>query len=222
MLRTEIIGSAILHLGDCRQLIPSVRGVDAIVTDPPYGLSFDYGAGHQPKNTKQRDGNRWGKEWGKMTGDHTPFEPNILLRWPAVIWGANHFCTALPSPRTWLVWDKGVPEGMSSSACELAWTSLKGGGVRRMKLLWSGFRREVEVRQHFHPTQKPVKLMEWCIAQISKRDHTIFDPFMGAGATGVAAVRAHRKFVGVEIEPEFFDTACRRIEAEVAQCRLAV
>jgi len=216
LIRIETIGNATLYLGDCREILPTLGDFDAIVTDPPYGLGYDYGAQHQPRKAKDKSGARWGREWGQMIGD-TKFDPSPFLYRPAVIWGANHFCDNLPAQRTWLVWDKDVPEGMNSSACELAWTSLKGGGVRRLKILWSGFRRGVEVGEHYHPTQKPVPLMAWCIEQISSTAQIILDPFMGSGPTGVAANKLGHKFIGIEIEPKYFDTACRRIEAAQRQ-----
>ena len=70
-----------------------------------------------------------------------------------------------------------------------------------------------------HPTQKPVRLMEWCI-DLAGKPETILDPFMGSGSTGVAASRMERKFIGIEIEPRYFDIACERIENAQRQERL--
>ena len=144
--------SVTLYLGDCREILPTLEKVDAVVTDPPYGTGFDFGAMNRPRFAKQPDGNKWGKAWGRMVGDDRPFDPTLWLQWPGVFCGAHHYCDKLPGGNVWLVWEKGVPEGMASSACELAWTSLSGGGVRRKKILWSGFRRETvpDSRAGFH------------------------------------------------------------------------
>jgi site-specific DNA-methyltransferase (adenine-specific) len=214
--RIERIGDAILYQGDCYTILPTLPPVDAVVTDPPYGTGMKFGS--KAKTAKQRDGNLWGKDWGEMQGDAGPFDPSPLLSSPCIIWGANWFCSSLPQGKRWLVWDKGVPEGYTGSTYELAYTSLDGGGVQGKSLLWSGFRRECEVREHYHPTQKPVALMQWCVEML--KGETILDPFMGSGSTGVACANAGRKFIGIEMVPEYFDIACERIAAAQAQGRL--
>ena len=70
-----------------------------------------------------------------------------------------------------------------------------------------------------HPTQKPVELMQWCLGFIPDAK-TILDPFMGSGTTGVACANLGRKFIGIEIEPKYFDIACKRIEIAYSQPRL--
>lgn len=214
MPKIEKIGQATLYLGDCREI--NFCEFNAVVTDPPYGTGFDFGKNHGVRTPKQKDGNRWGNDWGTMIGDESSFDPRPWICQPAVIWGANHFNDKLPAGHTWLVWDKITPEGMSSSGCELAWTSLKTGGIRKKQILWSGFRRETEIREHYHPTQKPVILMAWCLDQIPDCS-IILDPYMGSGTTGVACVKLGRKFIGVEIEPRYFDVACQRIEEAYRQ-----
>ena len=210
------IGDATLYLGDCMDILPTLGKVDAVITDPPYGTGFSFGS--KAKTPKQKDGSMWGKDWGQMFGDDKKFDPMPLFKHGKIqiIWGANWFCDFLPPANVWLVWDKDTPEGMSLSDCEIAWTSIKGGGVRRKKIMWSGFRREGEVREHYHPTQKPVRLMSWCIEQAGN-SKTILDPFMGSGTTGVAAIQMGRKFIGIEREPKYFDIACERIEAASKQ-----
>jgi site-specific DNA-methyltransferase (adenine-specific)/modification methylase len=91
----------------------------------------------------------------------------------------------------------------------MAWTSMS----KPAKL----FRRHVVSFAKNHPTQKPLELMEWCILQLPQDARSILDPFMGSGTTGVAAVKLGRKFIGVEIEPKYFDIACRRISEALKQ-----
>ncbi len=71
-------------------------------------------------------------------------------------------------------------------------------------------------RDKEHPTQKPVEVMKWCLGFVADAK-TILDPFMGSGTTGVAAVKLGRKFIGIEIEPKYFDIACRRISEALKQ-----
>src|SRR5690606_15029615 len=91
------------------------------------------------------------------------------------------------------------------------------GAIRMFRHEWAGFRRGAEqgIERH-HPTQKPVALMSWCLTHIPNAK-TILDPFMGSGTTGVACVKAGRKFIGIEREPSYFDIACERIRKAYAQ-----
>ena len=111
-------------------------------------------------------------------------------------------------------------KGWPLSEAELAWTNVRGS-VRVFRYLWSGILRDGEKGQHHHPTQKPVALMQWCLGFVQSA-RTILDPFAGSGTTGVACVELGRKFVGIEIDPVYFDIACRRIEQAVKkqECKL--
>lgn len=222
MHRKETIAEGVdLYLGDCREILPTLGAEFDLATDPPYGMNFR--VGNRSKKPKQKDGRIWGKQWTPIVGDDAEFSPAHLLGFKsAVIWGANHFCAELPSRHTWLAWFKGVPEASDYSDCELAWTSIKGGGVRSKQILWSGFRRETELREHWHPTQKPVILMGWCLEQLPESRLPILDPYMGSGSTGVAAVRLGRKFTGIEIDSAHFDIACKRISDATRQHDLFV
>lgn len=195
MSRVETIGAATLYLGDCRDVLPTLAGVDAVVTDPPYGIGMD--------------GGRVGKsEYEQMDWDNEPADmaPVVLLDIPTVIWGGNYF--ALPASAKWLVWDK-QNDPTTFADCELAWTNLDGA-VRQFRHLWSGPYQKVK-EERWHPTQKPLALMKWCVTFLPGAQ-TILDPFMGSGTTGVAAVQMGRSFIGIEREQKYFDIACKRIE----------
>jgi len=198
--REENIGDCRLILGDCLDILPTLGKVDAVVTDPPYGIGMD--------------GGKVGRaEYDKMEWDSKPANVGFILEreWPAIIWGGNYF--VLPPESKWLVWDKRNDQ-TTFADCEMAWTNL-GGAVRQFRWMWSGpYQQKREER--FHPTQKPLALMEWCISHIPNAQ-TILDPFMGSGTTGVACARMGRSFIGVEREPTYFDIACRRIEAAYKQ-----
>ena len=217
-MRTAIerIGDAVLYLGDCREILPTLERVDAVVTDPPYGMKWD-GKVSVGKNGNGATGAR-AKHYGvTIAEDDQPFDPSPFLCFPSVVlFGANHFGARLPIGTT-LVWVKRLDAGFGSflSDGEVAWE--KGGhGVYAFRdtSLMS------ETHQRAHPTQKPVELMRWCIERQGADAQTILDPFMGSGTTGVAALKLGRKFIGIEIEPKYFEIACKRIEEAWKQPRL--
>lgn len=199
-MRREVIGDATLYLGDCRDVLPTIGRVDAVVTDPPYGIARVWKGGF---------GRGWGKAWActqerNQWDDEAPQEivaALVNMNVPTVIWGGNYF--NLPPSRGWLVWNK--PErNFSLSEAELAWTNVDMC-VRVIDAPRSEFGRE-------HPTQKPVLVMVNSIVKAAANARTILDPFVGSGTTGVASARLGRSFIGIEREPRYFDIACRRIE----------
>jgi DNA modification methylase len=133
------------------------------------------------------------------------------------MWGGNYF--NLPASRSFLVWDKGAGfHGRDFAECEQAWCSFDANArIFRFDPLARGSYRDKQ-----HPTQKPVELMKWCIQHLPEDVETIFDPFMGSGSTGVAAVKLGKRFIGIEREPKYFEIACRRIEQAYAQGDLFV
>jgi site-specific DNA-methyltransferase (adenine-specific)/modification methylase len=198
------IDDAVLILGDCMDMLPSLSGkYDAIISDPPYGIAY---------NPSSPSGSRW-KDVKKIVGDERPFDPWPLL-WEVdtvVLFGANNFANKLPNSRRWFVWDKrpGM-KSMSFSDCELVWCSVPGP-ARMIRHVWSGANRGGERGQHWHPTQKPVAVMRQIIETVTKPRDTIFDPYMGSGTTGIAALQCGRKFIGIEIERRWFGAAIRRM-----------
>jgi len=207
--RCEVIGDATLYLGDCLEILPTLGAVDALVTDPPYGIGFRKGTSGRGVPGPRR------YDWALIAGDDAPFDPTLWLQWPCVMWGANHYASHLPKGR-WLAWNKlGHLEPWDSfSDVEFAWCS-EPGNDRIFSLLWKGAMQAEKAGNgvRHHPTMKPIALMQWCLGFLLDA-RTILDPFMGSGTTGVACIREGRKFIGIEIDPGYFDTACRRIEAE--------
>jgi DNA modification methylase len=207
IVREEIIGDCRLILGDCAAILSSLGQVDAVVTDPPYGIGKD-----GQKRSKGGHGGRKAYEfkgWDQERPPRAVFDAMLACSKQQVIWGGNYFADFLPATGKWLVWDKG--QRINQSDGELAYTS-EGGALRiftlnRVALLTDGAQ---------HPTQKPVEVMQWSLLQLPKAA-TILDPFMGSGTTGVACARLGRKFIGIEIDPAFFDIACARIRAAYAQ-----
>jgi DNA modification methylase len=200
----EVIGNATLYLGDCLEVLPTLPKVDAVITDPPYGLNE--AAGKNKTRTNAAAATDYGNDdWDKQP----PSEELMSLvlaagQWQA-LFGGNYF--GLPASSCWLVWDK-LNSG-DFADCELAWTNWPKA-VRRLQWRWNGMIRQGN-EDRFHPTQKPLQVMAWMIDLCPKSD-TILDPFMGSGTTGVAAIQRGKLFFGIEREPKYFDIACRRIE----------
>lgn len=217
MTRVEHLSEDVtLMLGDCREMAAGLS-YDAVVSDPPYGIAYEKGTGGNGAQPKERR-----RDYGPIVGDSEPFDPSPWLSRPCILWGANHFAARLPHGR-WMAWNKlGSMEPWDSfSDVEFAWQNTRGAD-RIFSLLWKGLAQGEKIGggQRYHPTQKPIGLMTWCIEQLPDGCQTILDPYMGAGTTGLACVRLGRRFTGIEIEPRYFDIACRRISDELRRPRL--
>lgn len=213
-MRTERIGSATLYLGDCRDILPTLPKVDAVVTDPPYGIGE--AAGKNASRTNLAPAKDYGDDrWDDQPVPSDLLEAVIARGKHAVVFGGNYY--AMPPARCWLVWDKENGEN-DFADCELAWTNLPKA-VRRIRYMWNGMLRQNNEPRGDHPTQKPVGVMRWVLGHLPEAQ-TILDPFMGSGTTGVAAMELGREFIGVEREERYFKIACRRIEDAQRQGRL--
>ena len=181
--------------------------VDLVLTDPPYGI--DYDPARASSNGKWH---KWHED--KVEGDSRPFEPAFLMQYrKLILWGANAYSDKLPVNYGWLVWDKQIPAGMLVSHCEMAWTNYLSR-VFKFEHLWNGLCRDTEVGKHLHPTQKPVRLMEWCLS-LAPDCQTVLDPFLGSGTTAVACKQLGRKCIGVEISEKYCEIAVKRLAQEV-------
>lgn len=196
-----VIGSATLYLADCRDVLPHLTGVDCVLTDPPYGIGIN------KSNRLSVSRGHGGETW-----DEKPADISWLLQMdvPAIVWGGNYF--DLPPTRAPLVWDKDN-SGRDFADFEMAWSNLDMVARRIIQRPMNMDGGKV------HPTQKPVRVMEWCISFFPDAG-TVLDPFMGSGSTGVACANLKRKFIGIEIEPRYFEIACERIEKAHSQGRL--
>jgi len=209
-MRIERIGDATLYLGDCADVLPTLGKIDAVITDPPYGIGY---AANPVVGKNRAAATRYAtSDWDGAPPDLAGL---IDVAPISIIWGGNYF--GLPASRCWLVWHK--PDiAPSLSPIELAWTSLiQNSGFFRYSISATGLERKAEGNPH--PTQKPLSLMRWCIEQAGNPE-TILDPYMGSGTTGVAAIQLGRKFIGIEVEPIYFEIACERIENAQRQATL--
>lgn len=196
------IGGATLYHGNCFDMLEQFAGLEAIVTDPPYGIGF---AG-QPTKWQRRAGQE-AEAWDDQTVDLGKI---LALAPTQVIWGGNYY--DLPLSRGWLAWFKpDAPPSMGHF--ELAWTSQD----HNCQLITHSI-GATNAERVGHPTQKPLRVMEWCLSLLKAA--SIGDPFMGSGTTGVACANLGRRFVGAEIDRKYFDLACQRIDTAYRQQQL--
>ncbi len=195
---------------DSAEVLGGLPVVDALVTDPPYGIGEAAGA------NKSRGNLAAAKDYGDDDWDDAP--PNRalvdLMRAKArtqVIFGGNYL--ALPPARCWLVWDK-LNGSNDFADCELAWTNMDRA-VRRLAYRWNGMIRENREERGQHPTQKPVGVMLWALGLASVPGDVVLDPFAGSGTTGVACLRLGRRFIGIEKDAKYAQVARERLAAEV-------
>jgi DNA modification methylase len=223
MRREETIGDARLILGDCRDVLPTLSGVDAVVTDPPYGVS-----GEQNTRTAAARGFRKNDYIG--FSDSVEYVREIAVPiicaaiergWRAVITPGNRCLTLYPVPDSFgaIIQPASVglqPWGRADAQPILYYGRSPHGGRALPGQRCSHVVTET-AEQNGHPCPKPVLFWTKLVQVASVDGETVFDPFMGSGTTGVACARLGRRFVGIEIEPRYFDIACRRIEAAYRQ-----
>jgi site-specific DNA-methyltransferase (adenine-specific) len=223
ILREDRIGNQRLILGDCLQVMPGLGRFDAVVTDPPYGIEFSRGAGGGGFGGKARY-HSTPDSLPVIKGDDQPFDPAPILGLcvPTIMWGANHYADKLPASARWLVWDKRRGTTVNDFAdCEMAWTNIPGP-ARVLPHMWNGGLRDSEQGvPRVHKTQKAIAVMEWCLGFLPDA-RTILDPFMGSGTTLVACQRMGRHGIGIEIDPDYFAIACRRVDEAARQPDLLI
>lgn len=237
-MRVEQIGDATLYLGDCLEILPTLPKVDAVITDPPYSERTH--AGHDASASGHTGQGNDGAEraalgyaalsperaatvadcfsdscdgWIVWMTDHT-LAPSISAALEA---RGRYVFAPLPffapgsrvrlsgdGPSSWTDWIV-----VSRTARQAKWGTLRGGYVAAPG--WS---------DKAHMGGKPTQLMINLTADYSRDRALVADPFMGSGTTGVACANLGRKFIGIEIEPKYFDIACERIDNAYRQQRM--
>lgn len=223
----EHAGITIYH-GDCReilpQLVPCFPNPDILLADPPYGAGISVDSlRFKPKVS------RWWNETDRtrirrhdaVIGDDKPFDPAHLLEFPCnarILWGGQFYSSRLPDRGGWWIWDKRNGERDVTDAdwplseAELAWTDI-GQRTRVFRHTWFGLIRDSDQREFYHPTQKPVSLMRWCLEEAKAKN--AIDPYCGSGPTLVAAKQLQIPAIGIEIEERYCEIAAKRLSQEV-------
>jgi site-specific DNA-methyltransferase (adenine-specific) len=214
--RTEHLADGImLHLGDCRDVMasmPSCFRVDAVVTDPPYGVGL---GADGPTAIGKVAYESFDDTADNVRAICVPVISDCIKRFGRVVLTPGiRNCFAYPEPTE--LGSIFNPAGAGFS---------RWGFTTSQPILYYGkdphgaakFPQSIQscetVVKNGHPCPKPINLMKWLVNRASLIGETILDPFMGSGTTGVAAVKLGRKFIGIEIEPKYFDIACKRIQA---------
>lgn len=202
--------SVTIYHGDCLEVLPTLGAVDAVVTDPPYGVGWDCDYASQFPS-------RFGKNktYRPIVGDAAPFDPSPWLSFPRVaMFGYNCFSNRLPIGSL-LVWNKRRDSmlGRWMSDAEICWIN-RGHGVYLLQHEWHGALKASERGcKREHPTQKPVVVMEWVMDRLRVAPGaTVLDPFLGSGTTAVACVKTGRKCIGIELDEGYCEVAARRVQ----------
>lgn len=208
-----VIGDATLYQGDCMAFMATQadKSFDLAIVDPPYGIGaseMTMGSGKNKKFTK-------GKQWDNATPDVAYFQELSRVSKNQIIWGGNYF--QLPLTKCWIFWDKGIDGDCSFADGELAWGSFDKV-LRKADVRYKGFLGADAER--IHPTQKPIKLYGWLLENYAARGRRILDTHLGSGSSAIAANAFGCNFTGVELDPEYFAGACKRIEQAHAQGQL--
>ena len=200
--------------GDCLEVMPTLDAgsVDAVITDPPYGIQYD---GHRSVKNN----------WTGFANDDggVNLRPILSMSCLVIAFGASNYPEQLPHRGRWICWDKRVTEradSMLGSPFELAWINMDRGYYRIYRIQHGGvINADGPNIKRVHPTQKPVALMRRIINDYTEPGDLILDPFCGSGTTGVACVQTGRRFIGIEIDPGYADIARARIAKAAEQAR---
>lgn len=205
--RTFCDGRIVMINADCEAVMAEIgdKEIDLVLTDPPYGINAGKGIGRSIINNC----NISKSNWDISTPPLRMFEEMERVSKNQIIWGGNYFSDKLKPSMCWLFWSKPNTEGRDFADGELAYTSFN----KALKV----FRKSSIDLERFHPTQKPVALMNWCLTNYSKEDDLIFDAFAGSFTTAIACIRTKRRFIGVELDPIYFEKAVERVETELRQ-----
>ena len=225
MTQSTIIGGAVLYCGDCRDILPTLDKVDAVVTDPPYKL--ESGGCTKPALGGKFHASRYDNGGSIIPADiefseWLPLVAALLVQGHAYVMVNNRHVANCQIQaelagfrfHNLLVWDKGIatPNRWYMKNCEFTLFLFRGRGA---KINCAGSKQLLRCPPPVnapHETQKPVAVMGHYVGNSTTPGNIVLDPFMGSGTTGVAAVQMGRKFIGIEKEPKYFDIACNRIE----------
>ena len=219
--RKEIIGNAELYLGDCMGYMATLpdKAFDLAIVDPPYAVgASDGNFGGKKLKPSMISGKLNGKHYANhdVTPDEYYFSELFRVSKNQIIWGSNYYPQHLKHSGA-IVWDKLTTGPLSD--CEIAFQSFNKL-VYKYTQAWTGFNKGGDKHQRIHPNQKPVKLYEWLLTNYAKPGQRILDTHLGSGSSAIAAHNLGFQLVGIELDEDYFNAACQRIENEQRQKRM--
>lgn len=201
---------------------------DLAIVDPPYGISihkmnFTKSGAKKIGKAYRRDYTNTG-EWDSNIPSEEYFKELFRVSKNQIVWGGNYFTEFLPPSKGFVVWDKRTDEKYSNdfADCEYAWCSESLGVARVYRFMWNGFMQGnmKSKEERFHPTQKPVALYEWLLSRYAKDGDIILDTHVGSASSLIACHNTNHKFVGFELDEQYYNLAKKRLDAEMAQMNL--
>lgn len=211
--------ATLLHI-DCMEYMSGLpdKAFDLAIVDPPYGIGE---SGDKESRNRFASNHYKAKSWDSNPPDPEYFRELQRVSKNQIIWGANHFMHNLAlGSSCWLVWDKVTGES-DFADCELAYSSFRSA-VRKFTFQWSGMlqgdMKNKELR--IHPTQKPVKLYEWLLTNYAKPGQRILDTHLGSGSSAIACNNLGFEMVGCELDADYYQAACKRVEQASKQIRM--
>tara|TARA_R110001632_G_scaffold215417_1_gene342546 strand:- start:82 stop:735 length:654 start_codon:yes stop_codon:yes gene_type:complete len=206
---------------DCMKLLRQSNDneYDLAIVDVPYGINMDDGNIGSNNAAKAKDYQK--KDWDSCAPDVNYFLELKRVSKNQIIWGANHFIQNIPAANSscWIVWDKQNTGNFAD--CELAYSSFKTA-VRKYAFRWNGMLQGnmADKEQRIHPTQKPVRLYEWLLANYAKEGDKILDTHLGSGSSRIACHNLKFDFTGCELDKDYFDQAEARYQEHIKQLTL--
>ena len=182
---------------------------DLAIVDPPYGIKINMNMGRKKGQPKRHED----KDWDNSIPNDEYFKELFRVSKNQIIFGGNYF--PLPLTKSWIFWDKNVPEGVSFADGELAWTSFDKT-LRKAKIKYSGF-HGMDNGGKIHPTQKPVKLYEWILQNYANQGDLILDTHLGSGSIALACHNLNFDLVACELDTEYYNKALERLRRHQAQ-----
>ena len=204
----ERFGTITLVCGDCMEYMQNCpdKSFDLAIVDPPYGLGIDGQKEQKSKNPKHSRKYHKRKNWDDATPDEMYFTELERVTKNQIIWGGNYFVEHLhKGTKGWIVWFKGQT-GLTMSDCELAYSSFNC--VTRVVTINRG---ELVKQNTFHPTEKPLKLYEWILANYAEPGQKIIDTHGGSMSHAIAAHKLGFDLTIIEKEPEYYAQAKARL-----------
>ena len=188
---------------------------DLIITDPPYGVDIAKSGKVGYSNERAKVTEFKPSEWDNSLPDKIYFKEMLRVSKNQIIFGGNYMTKFLPPSSCWIVWDKRKNEFCNFADCELAWTSFETA-IRIFRYKWDGMLQENMKwkEKRFHITQKPIALGRWLLKKYAEKGNTIFDPFAGSGSFLIASKQKGFKFIGCEIDENYYKVINERLSQE--------